>query len=114
MPPSRRHGRVALPRNRITGGTQFIASAPPRAPPYGNSTFTLKNRWPEFVGHIHATSVKFVLPRTVYIRISPLVLRLGGRMTIGMSFDIAITVRRKSFRATELFFTQLYFVKATR
>ena len=25
--------------------------------PYGISTFTLKNRWPEFVGHTHAESV---------------------------------------------------------
>ena len=50
---------------------------------YGISTFTLKNLWAEFVGHIHAASVKFVLPRMVYTRISPLELRLGVRVTIG-------------------------------
>ncbi len=33
---------------------------------YGISTFTLKNRWAAFVGHTHAASVRFVLPRTVY------------------------------------------------
>ena len=38
--------------------------------PYGISTFTLKNRWAAFVGHTHAASVRFVLPRTVYTRLS--------------------------------------------
>ena len=33
---------------------------------YGNSTSTLKKRWPELVGHIHSTSsVRFVLPQMV-------------------------------------------------
>ena len=61
----------------------LIRYAHPHAPPYGNSTFTLKNRWPEFVGHIHAASVRFVLPITVYTRISPLELRFGVSVTIG-------------------------------
>ena len=37
---------------------------------YSISTFTLKNRWAAFVGHTHAAFTGFVLPRTVYTRIS--------------------------------------------
>ena len=53
---------------------------------YGISTFTLKNRWAAFVGHTHAASVRFVLPRTVYTRTSPVVLRLGDRVVDELDF----------------------------
>ena len=61
-----------------THGGDAIYCVRVRAPRrYGNSTFTLKNRCAEFVGDCHAASVRFVLPRTVYVRTSPLVLRLS-------------------------------------
>ena len=48
-----------------------------------------------FVGHAHATSVRFVLPITVYTRTSPLMLRLGVHVTSGNSLDHAIMGQRK-------------------
>lgn len=66
--------------------------------PYGISTFTLKNRWAAFVGHTHAASIRFVLPRMVYTRTSPLELRLGDHVTIGISFDIVIMAWQISAR----------------
>ncbi len=35
---------------------------------YGISTFTLKNRWPEFEGNIHAESIRLVLINRIYNR----------------------------------------------
>ena len=74
---------------------------------YGNSTFTLKNRWAAFVGHTHAASVRFVLPITVYTRTSPLVLRLGVHETYGTSLESEITARRKSLRCAKSQLTEL-------
>lgn len=60
-----------------------LAKEDPATAAYGISTFTLKNRWAALVGHIHAASVRSVLPRTVYTRTSLLELRLGVHVTIG-------------------------------
>lgn len=49
------------------------------------------------MGHVHAASVRFVLPRTVYVRTLPLALRLGVHVTIGTAFDNEIMVRSKKF-----------------
>jgi len=46
------------PKLRVQG---VRGRSPRPSLPYGNSTFTLKNRWPEFVGHTHAESDKFAL-----------------------------------------------------
>ena len=64
------------------------------------------------VGDCHAASVRFVFPRTVYTRTLLFVLRFGVHVTIGTSFDIAISARRKSFGVTELFRVVIIFCKS--
>ena len=54
--------------SRRLGGCSLTGTAAILAAAYGNSTFTLKNLWAEFVGTCHDTSVSFVLPRAIYVR----------------------------------------------
>lgn len=68
------------------------ATSPPRAGrtrSYGISTLTLKKRCTEFVGAHSTLSAKLSLPRNVYFRTTPFVLRFGDQVMYGTSFEMA-------------------------